>query len=1784
MLKRRISCFLLTLALLVGAFPPVAMAADNDAYKPAITKQIRDGADDGIVTSLHQVYSNTAFTRHLNYLVARYPLTYATGGYAFDAAGGRLPALDATAGSGAEWSENESADGALYLGGGPGGAGVGRTRYLRFPTGMLDGATLPNEDTLTISFWSKRMAPAGMANAFFLGTAPGEGGVPATVPNNYVVVNPAKLYNAGAGGAFHSGTRYFYTLAARMTNTAAAVGSGLTSPWTREIGFQGEAGARRYTQRWTHYAVVLTPTAFEFFVDGRQIGTTLRDEPLVRNPGNLLNAYIERAFAPMTQAKQSTLSDYGTGLEILLGMSNYVNDPSFHGYFGDVEFYSAAFNAFDMRLLYEAQRDRFFSAPEPAEGGPFLMSYTLPLGSSSGSGWTGANYGVAAANVYHYMGIYDNSLHIAYSMDGVEWTPLNDNRGILYRRMNAAWTGDATGTWSEYTDPFIYQLQCGTFVMVATALNREQVLASGNIMVSASTDLLNWSLLRILPTNGTAVANRPRQPRISQAADGTVHVYWVRNTSTTDRYQVAETTAANLISGNATLVGTAATDGGAAWRNAFNSADVDTTRAPAGALIGNAVNITNANLEALRDRWATPEFDSFTIVTTAGADSSFDDVDGLPTYGTISLTDGTQYFYGTGRDRDLAYEEPGSRWVDWVRTADVNTPGVYEVEGFIRYDIWNPLNLNGADPAITKCHMTGRFFHIASDKDLVNPGRGNYQYRRIWLTGPAYTIGELRSMADEVAFSTRIDEQGRTRPVRGDRLPLRPPSGVTWETGPNQADHPFKRVVYDPIWGNNPFDVGPAPGTGGPTGAGMDDPNVNLWAPEMRWVEFGDCDCRALDICGYHDCEGNTPSVSCRHKTADPVQCAHDGRWVIHHGGAPNRTSQWSIRMWTMYNRNINPMEGEWSRPRYLADGDGNTFNLDANTFEHRGDWWIMHVSTYGVPSSPRTARMHNFQTMYGHDGNPLHPLPGGPAGVPGGLQDTRERGHLQFPVMPVYNWEQRANRVLEGTTMLWANGRLWLNYAAASTDASYVIGFAYTDVNTIDLADGANWGRIGHPIMQLSPDTSQYGPGHSMFVESETITAPNGRQYSFPVLSYHARQTNMFRNDPLQEPTRFQRIAPVYFHRDGTPYLGQPANDGWAPGLPLRGTVIVAASEGERQMLEGLHSFDLHRPDDVRGNITLPRSSDGTNLSWQSSHPDVVSPSGIVTRPDHGEDNLTVTLTVTGTRSGYTAEREIEVVVKPEPPNAPLTRAVRVHAEEVTFEARAGYTGYRSHAREAGTRSIGFMSTSGATADEWNPLMSRNFYAVQCSFGFAGTEYHAFTESIGSGNMISPFITSSPYGDMFYVIGSDGTPGNLAVWESRDLFTFADQRLVTIPGAGIIEVPNVVWDETSGSYTVRWMSGDDRFSSNTRDFVAFTAAAPYAGTWVTEEYSTVQLTTAQFGKVVGVDAIGRSASLASLTIAGENVDLSINPMRIAVEATTITASDVAYVLMDHTATATVTVAEDNGSYTVTIEVSSAYRTRTYTVHVDRIRLPQTPIAHYDFEGDANNRIPNSTFGAMTLLAATGANAATHRAFIENHGAASPANGESGSYLRLQNNTTLASHGAGRARFPDGLFDGREQVTLAMDVYTTLNTGYFFTFALQPVGSTTFNATTGRYFLNRVRGGEMRNAITVSGWGANESGINTPGWGINTWSRLVLVFDGTTMAVYLNGELVGQHNDMNSSIAGLDSADEGLWAYLGRAPMAGDRAFAGGFDNIKVWDYALSSGEVLGEFRANATP
>lgn len=199
----------------------------------------------------------------------------------------------------------------------------------------------------------------------------------------------------------------------------------------------------------------------------------------------------------------------------------------------------------------------------------------------------------------------------------------------------------------------------------------------------------------------------------------------------------------------------------------------------------------------------------------------------------------------------------------------------------------------------------------------------------------------------------------------------------------------------------------------------------------------------------------------------------------------------------------------------------------------------------------------------------------------------------------------------------------------------------------------------------------------------------------------------------------------------------------------------------------------------------------------------------------------------------------------------------------------------------------------------------------------------------------------------------------------------------------------------------------------------------------------------------------------------------------------------------------------------------------------------QGPIAEYTFDGGTLE----DSIGGADLIASGTAVVAT--------------DAEQGTALRLDGTAD------GFAAFPVGFFDGRSTMTVSMDVKSEKPSGNFFTFA--------FGADSEKYHFLRVRGSDVRSAITQSSW-QNEAAV-TGTVSSGQWHRIDVVFDGATMTVYADGVKLGENAALGTTVAQLGT---NLVGYLGKSLYAGDEYFKGWFDDVRIYDRALSATEVLG--------
>ncbi len=687
--------------------------------------------------------------------------------------------------------------------------------------------------------------------------------------------------------------------------------------------------------------------------------------------------------------------------------------------------------------------------------------------------------------------------------------------------------------------------------------------------------------------------------------------------------------------------------------------------------------------------------------------------------------------------------------------------------------------------------------------------------------------------------------------------------------------------------------------------------------------------------------------------------------------------------------------------------------------------------------------------------------------------------------------------------------------------------------------------------------------------------------------------------------------------------------NDGKLVSRPEDDTeVIMTAAIGDQEkeftvtvaglnslLQEAYDALTIENADDVRGNLSLVKEGEnGVAIDWKSENTAVITDEpenvdslydgGEVTRPDAGKEAVEVKLTAELSLNGKTKTKDFTVTVQPMP-------------EDLDTDYTAGYL-WTNFDASGGYEKIFFgYSEDGLT---WSKLNKDEYGNAQPVL---------VNDAEGSDlGVRDPHIIRSAEGDKYWILGTDlhaegGGPGgsgwdqlnasqNIVVWESNDLVNWSEPRLVYagFDNAGCVWAPEAIYDESTGDYLVYWSARDKSLSGTddnalrvyvcrTRDFNTFSEPK----VWLSEDQengaetniidSTIvegndgryyRFSTSDWNTIVDV----------SDTLAADDVfDVSVNADESTPDGswTRLVKRDgqseagfsrgeglTVYQLPDGTWCAMA----DNGGYTAyltddlssgTFEKSSEAsfvdgRFRHGTVmrlsEAEEARLlekygeeisdepdePETeaeePVLEYTFEEVADNVIKDTAAGNDT--ADDGTMFGSAKVVYDE---------EKGSNV-LQ----LDGSNGGYAQLPTGFFDGRDTMTISMDVKSNLSSGNFFTF--------TYGKNSTSYDFFRVRGTEVRNAITTAGW-QNEQEVKGSGAATGTWQKIDIVIAGTDMKLYIDGLLVSENENTGITTSDFGS---GVISYLGKS-FYDDPYFNGSFDNVKVYNRALSEEEIV---------
>ncbi len=612
------------------------------------------------------------------------------------------------------------------------------------------------------------------------------------------------------------------------------------------------------------------------------------------------------------------------------------------------------------------------------------------------------------------------------------------------------------------------------------------------------------------------------------------------------------------------------------------------------------------------------------------------------------------------------------------------------------------------------------------------------------------------------------------------------------------------------------------------------------------------------------------------------------------------------------------------------------------------------------------------------------------------------------------------------------------------------------------------------------------------------------------------------------------------------------------------------------------LDEIEIHDANNILDSVTLVKKSHGVDINWTSSNPQVVTdkdepnpespeytiPAGYVTR---GKEDVKVTLTAQFDYNGAPHTETYDLTVK----------AVKPEEDKVAYL----YAYFRGNVNGENEHLSIHLATS-LDGYNWTDL-NGNFPVIE--------------SDMGTKALRDPYILRSRYGDKFYLVATDldtQDGGNwakwslegskyLMVWASEDLVHWGDQRMVKFAddNIGCAWAPESVYDVDTGEYLV-YASGKDLqlkaqtgkeldtvYVARTRDFYSFSEPKMFFeplkdGNRVPAIDSTI--IRADDGKYYHF--YKKESGYIMMMVS----DHAAGPYKEVSTFATIPGEGPAIYKVNGTNKYALCV--DNYSKYVpylTDDISSGIFTKsegevtmpTGSKHGGMIPISQSEynalLAAYgpkDVDGDGAEAIYTQDFEGQVQGLQGGASITEDA-------------DKGGKVLTLDGVD-------GYFQFPEKLFDRRDTYTLLMDVNSDMaDDDAFFTFALGQ------GDNTDHYLFFRARKSQLRVAETVYGW-KHERDAAVTGNGIaGNWARIALVVKPGYLAIYKDGVLVAENTDAHvgegdllggkftTSHLGVD----GLVAYLGKSFFPSDKYMKGSFDDIALYNRALSPEEILSD-------
>lgn len=606
---------------------------------------------------------------------------------------------------------------------------------------------------------------------------------------------------------------------------------------------------------------------------------------------------------------------------------------------------------------------------------------------------------------------------------------------------------------------------------------------------------------------------------------------------------------------------------------------------------------------------------------------------------------------------------------------------------------------------------------------------------------------------------------------------------------------------------------------------------------------------------------------------------------------------------------------------------------------------------------------------------------------------------------------------------------------------------------------------------------------------------------------------------------------------------------------------------------------------DDARGNLTLPTTAEELPVSWTSSNPAVVSPTGVVARQ---EVDTTVTLTASVTKGSATRTRDIVVNVR---------KAVHLGAFE-------GYTFAYFTGNTIEGENIYFAASNGNDALSWTELNGGK---------------PALTSTYGEKGLRDPFIIRSPEGDTFYLIATDLSIGGgtswgdsqtvgskyIEVWESHDLVNWSDQRHVRVSPdtAGNTWAPEAYYDESLGQYVVFWASkiypvDDPNHTANvpnsmmyatTRDFVTFSEPQVWQG-GISRIDSTVIKADGVYQRFTKDEGAGTTGCS---DIIQESSPVLTAPLKDWTQVTSCIGKNAGTGAVEGPSIFKSNPGDVNGDkYYLFVD---EYGGRGY------IPLATTDIANPNWQVPASYTLPSSPRHGTVMPVTAEELAALRENIVTEPGVTPVTANAKGEVLRYDftdgSGATLHDRsGAGRdaqiqggATFADGAltFDGSNDYVdlpdnvlagvtdFTVDTEVRIDAAQKNPYFLYGFGNTGSDGK-GNGYLFSTGNGQYRGALTTGNWTGEQNASAASALPRDRWVHLTYTLSGSTARLYLDGQKVAENANVTVRPGDIGKGTT-LANYLGKSVYNDDNLFHGQMREFALYNRALSPDEVAAQ-------